>query len=106
MSAFERDPVTPEQVTQALRTVFDPELGLSIVELGLVYGIAIEKGAVTITMTLTTPGCPIHDVMPAWVREAVMSIRGVEHVDVRLTFDPPWTPDRMQTAGGAGMLGV
>ena len=80
---------------EALRTVFDPELGLSVVDLGLVYGITIDGGAVAITMTLTTPGCPIHDVMPAWVREAVMKIPGVERVDVALTFDPPWTPDRM-----------
>jgi radical SAM protein with 4Fe4S-binding SPASM domain len=87
--------VTEAQVTQALRTVFDPELGLSVVELGLVYGVKIESGAVAITMTLTTPGCPIHDVMPEWAREAVMKIPGVERVDVTLTFDPPWTPDRM-----------
>ena len=80
---------------EALRTVFDPELGLSVVELGLVYGITIDGGAVAITMTLTTPGCPIHDVMPAWVREAVGALPGVERVDVTLTFDPPWTPDRM-----------
>ena len=87
--------VTEAQVVQALRAVFDPELGLSVVELGLVYGITIERGVVAITMTLTTPGCPIHDVMPAWVREAVGALPGVERVDVTLTFDPPWTPDRM-----------
>ena len=87
-----RPPVTEAQVTQALRTVFDPELGLSIVELGLVYGVKIEAGTVAITMTLTTPGCPIHDVMSAWVREAVLKIPGVERVEVTLTFDPPWTP--------------
>ncbi len=90
-------PVTEAQVTQALRTVFDPELGLSVVELGLVYGVKIERGAVAITMTLTTPGCPIHDVMPEWAREAVMKLPGVERVEVTLTFDPPWTPDRMAT---------
>jgi metal-sulfur cluster biosynthetic enzyme len=87
--------VTEAQVVEALRTVVDPELGLSVVALGLVYGITIDGGAVAITMTLTTPGCPIHDVMPAWVREAVGRIPGVERVDVTLTFDPPWTPDRM-----------
>ncbi len=89
-------PVTEAQVTQALRTVFDPELGLSVVELGLVYGVTIENGTVAITMTLTTPGCPIHDVMPAWVREAVAKIPGVERVEVTLTFDPPWTPAMLQ----------
>jgi len=90
-----RQEVTEEQVTEALRTVFDPELGMSVVELGLVYGIAIKDGAVTVTMTLTTPGCPIHDVMPRWVREAVIPIPGVEQVEVDITFDPPWTPDRI-----------
>jgi metal-sulfur cluster biosynthetic enzyme len=87
---------TEAQVTDALRTVFDPELGLSIVDLGLVYGVRVEGGHVRITMTLTAPGCPIHDVMPGWVRMAVMNVPGVETVDVGLTFDPPWTPARMQ----------
>ena len=87
--------MTPERVTEALRTVFDPELGMSVVELGLVYGIEIQGGKVAITMTLTAPGCPIHDVMPEWVREAVLKIPGVERVEVTLTFDPPWTPARI-----------
>jgi metal-sulfur cluster biosynthetic enzyme len=87
--------VTPEQVTQALREVFDPELGMSIVELGLVYDIDVRGGAVTVTMTLTAPGCPIHDVMPRWVKGAVARVPGVERVDVIITFDPPWTPDRI-----------
>jgi metal-sulfur cluster biosynthetic enzyme len=77
--------------------VFDPELGLSVMELGLVYGIAIERGEVRVRMTLTAPGCPIHDVMPGWVREAVLRVPGVEDVKVTLTFDPPWTPDRLTT---------
>ena len=82
-------------VVEALRTVFDPELAMSIVDLGLVYGIDVDGGRVRVTMTLTAPGCPIHDVMPAWVRAAVMSLPGVEHVDVDVTFDPPWTPARI-----------
>ena len=88
-------------IEAALRTVFDPELGMSVVELGLVYAIEIEPGAVGITMTLTAPGCPIHDVMPEWVREAVMTVPGVERVDVRLTFDPPWSPERVGRGIGA-----
>lgn len=90
--------VAAAEVTDALRTVFDPELGLSVVELGLIYGMAIEGGMVRVTMTLTAPGCPIHDVMPEWVRKAVGRIPGVERVEVVLTFDPPWSPDRI----GAG----
>jgi metal-sulfur cluster biosynthetic enzyme len=87
--------VSEAAVREALGTVLDPELGMSIVDLGLVYDVRIAKGAVAITMTLTAPGCPIHDVMPGWVRTAVGRVPGVEAVDVTLTFDPPWTPDRM-----------
>jgi radical SAM protein len=87
--------VTPEQVTDALRAVLDPELSLSVVELGLIYGIAIDGGTVRITMTLTAPGCPLHEVLTDWVRRAVRELPGVEQVEVRLTFDPPWTPARI-----------
>jgi len=68
---------------------------MSVVDLGLVYDIQITDGTVGILLTLTAPGCPAHDVMPDWVRHAVMAVPGVESVDVRITFDPPWTPDRI-----------
>jgi radical SAM protein len=93
-------PVSAPDVMQALATVLDPELGMSIVDLGLVYDVRIRNGAVAITMTLTAPGCPIHDVMPEWVRTAVLRVPGVEAVDVTLTFEPPWTPDRMAPRPG------
>jgi metal-sulfur cluster biosynthetic enzyme len=89
---------TVERVRDALRTVIDPELGMSIVDLGLIYEVTVDGGAVDITMTLTVPGCPMHDVIPAWVRAAVSTVPGVERVDVRVTFDPPWTPDRIGSA--------
>jgi radical SAM protein len=89
--------VTPERVTEALRAVVDPELGLSVVDLGLIYGVAVEGGTVRVTMTLTAPGCPLHGVMTDWVRRAVLGMPGVEEVDVRLTFDPPWTPARIES---------
>jgi metal-sulfur cluster biosynthetic enzyme len=85
-----------EAVMAALRTVLDPELGTSIVDLGLVYDVRVHRSSVEVTMTLTTPGCPIHDVMPDWVRTAVKRVPGVEHVEVTLTFDPPWTPERIK----------
>ena len=85
-----------EAATAALDTVLDPERGMSVVELGLIYGIDVADGAVGITMTLTAPGCPLHDVMAEWVRAALRGVSGVERVDVGLTFDPPWTPDRVQ----------
>jgi metal-sulfur cluster biosynthetic enzyme len=90
------DAPTREQIVQAMGGVLDPELGMSVVELGLIYDIEIVNGAVTITMTLTAPGCPVHDVMPAWIRQALMAVPGVEAVDVRITFDPPWTPERIK----------
>lgn len=85
-----------EQVLEALGGVLDPELGMSVVELGLVYDIEIVNGAVAITMTLTAPGCPVHEVMPGWIRQAVSAVPGVMSVDVRITFDPPWTPERIK----------
>lgn len=104
MSAFDRTPAiagssdapTREQVLEALGGVLDPELGMSVVELGLIYGIDIVNGAVNITMTLTAPGCPVHDVMPGWIRRAVSTVPGVLSVDIRITFDPPWTPERIK----------
>jgi metal-sulfur cluster biosynthetic enzyme len=88
--------VSEPAVMQALDTVLDPELGMSIVDLGLVYDVRIRDAVVDVTMTLTAPGCPIHDVMPEWVRTVVMRVPGVESVDVTLTFEPPWTPDRIR----------
>jgi metal-sulfur cluster biosynthetic enzyme len=90
--------VTAERVTEALRSVLDPELSLSVVDLGLIYGVGIEGRTVRITMTLTAPGCPLHAVMTDWVQRVVLGIPGVEHVDVSLTFDPPWTPARIAVA--------
>jgi len=84
-----------EQVTEALREVFDPELGMSVVDLGLIYDVRIEDDRIDIIMTLTAEGCPLHDAMSEWVRQAVGTIHGVNEVAVAITFDPPWTPDRV-----------
>jgi metal-sulfur cluster biosynthetic enzyme len=92
---MEAPAVTAEQVTAALRDVLDPELGMSVVDLGLIYGIDIEPARVRVTMTLTVPGCPIHDSMAEWVRRAVLTIPGVNEAEVTITFDPPWTPERI-----------
>ena len=88
-----------EAITEALRGVFDPELGMSVVDLGLIYGVAIDGGRVRVTMTLTTRGCPLHDAMGDWVREAAAKVPGVTDVEVAITFDPPWTPARMDQSG-------
>ena len=87
--------ISPEQVTEALREVFDPELGMSVVDLGLIYDVQIDGDRVGVTMTLTAEGCPLHDAMSEWVRQAVGTIPGVNEVAVAITFDPPWTPDRV-----------
>jgi metal-sulfur cluster biosynthetic enzyme len=87
-----------DQVTQALREVFDPELGMSVVDLGLIYDVQVDAGRVRITMTLTTQGCPLHDSMTEWVRQAVGRIPGVDEVEVAITFEPAWTPERIGRA--------
>ena len=85
-----------EQVGEACRTVFDPEIPVNIYELGLIYKIDIEDDrSVAIEMTLTAPGCPVAGEMPGWVSDAVGVVRGVYGVKVNMVFDPPWTPDRM-----------
>lgn len=85
-----------DDIINALKTVFDPEIPADIYELGLVYKIDIEDDrTVKIDMTLTAPGCPVAGDMPSWVENAVGAVEGVSHVEVNMTFDPPWTPDRM-----------
>lgn len=85
-----------EQVVEACRTVYDPEIPVNIYDLGLVYTIDIDKeNAVRINMTLTAPGCPVAGEMPGWVAEAVEPIPGVKQVDVDLVWNPPWGMDMM-----------
>ena len=85
-----------DDIISALKTVYDPEIPADIYELGLVYKIDIEDDrTVKIDMTLTAPGCPVAGEMPGWVQNAVGTVEGVSGVEVNMTFDPPWTPDRM-----------
>jgi FeS assembly SUF system protein len=85
-----------DDIISALKTVYDPEIPADIYELGLVYKIDIEDDrTVKIDMTLTAPGCPVAGEMPGWVQNAVGAVEGVSGVEVNMTFDPPWTPDRM-----------
>jgi len=88
--------ILTENIIAALKTVYDPEIPADIYELGLIYRIDIEDDrTVKIEMTLTAPGCPVAGEMPGWVEDAVSAIEGVFQVEVTMTFDPPWTPDRM-----------
>ncbi|WP_139413209.1 SUF system Fe-S cluster assembly protein [Bartonella mastomydis] len=83
-------------IIAALKTVYDPEIPADIYELGLIYRIDIEDDrSVKIEMTLTAPGCPVAGEMPGWVENAVSAVEGVSHVEVTMTFDPPWTPECM-----------
>ncbi len=85
-----------DDIIAALKTVYDPEIPADIYELGLIYRIDIEDDrSVKIDMTLTAPGCPVAGEMPGWVENAVGAVEGVSGVEVKMTFDPPWSPDRM-----------
>lgn len=89
-----------QNVIKALKTVYDPEIPVDIYELGLIYKVdydpATEKGGkLTVDMTLTAPGCPVAGEMPGWVEDAVLTVDGVDDVSVNMTFEPPWSPERM-----------
>jgi FeS assembly SUF system protein len=85
-----------EQVVDACRSVYDPEIPVNIYELGLIYTIDInEQNEVAIKMSLTAPGCPVAGEMPGWVADAVEPLPGVKHVDVELIWEPPWGMDMM-----------
>src|SRR5258706_5856404 len=80
----------------ALQAVFDPEIPVDIYELGLIYKVDVaDNKDVTIDMTLTAPGCPVAGEMPGMVKDALLTVPGIGDVTVNMTFDPPWTPDRM-----------
>ncbi len=84
-----------EEVVEALRGVEDPELGMDIVELGLYYDTEIEGSKVKVTHSLTSMGCPAGPMIQEDMDRAVREIPGVEDVEIELTWDPPWTPERM-----------
>jgi metal-sulfur cluster biosynthetic enzyme len=86
---------TVDEVTDALREVIDPELGLDFVELGLIYEVTVDGGAVQVSYTLTSPGCPIGPQVAEQIEEFVMELDGVEDVQSTMTFTPPWTPELM-----------
>ncbi len=85
-----------EVVIEAMRTVFDPEIPVNIYELGLIYEFKIsEAGNVDVEMSLTAPGCPVAGEMPGMVADAVAAAEGVGEVEVKLVWEPAWTPERM-----------
>ena len=89
-------PPSADQVRLALRKVKDPELNLNIVDLGLVYDIAVDGGDVQIDMTLTSPGCPAGPQIMGDIERAVKALPGVGNVNLNLVWDPFWTPDKIE----------
>ncbi|MDC3051162.1 SUF system Fe-S cluster assembly protein [Bacteroidota bacterium] len=85
-----------EKIVKVLKTIFDPEIPVDIYELGLIYDVFVnEDFDAKVLMTLTSPNCPVAESLPAEVEEKVKSIKGINQVEVEMTFDPPWTKDLM-----------
>jgi metal-sulfur cluster biosynthetic enzyme len=94
-----------EKILTALKSVHDPELNINVVDLGLIYNVDVTENAdVTITMTLTTPGCPLHDSITSGVRYSVEGIEETKKVEVNLVWEPAWSPEKM-TPEGLRLLG-
>lgn len=87
--------LTEIAVLNALRQVIDPEIGMNIVDLGLIYGVVIEGARVRVAMTLTSPGCPMGESIRGGAQVALLNLEGAEEVEVELVFDPPWHPAMM-----------
>jgi metal-sulfur cluster biosynthetic enzyme len=87
--------LTPEAVWDALRVVEDPELGMDVVDLGLVYEVAVDGGTVAVIYSLTSMGCPAGAQIEQDIRDVIGSMAGVSEVTTELTFSPPWSPERM-----------
>lgn len=84
-----------EEILEVLKGVIDPEIGINIVDLGLVYDVDINDESIAVTMTLTTPGCPMHNSITAWVEKIVNQFEPEKKVIVNLVWEPQWTPDKM-----------
>lgn len=91
--------VNKDQVMEAISEVYDPEIPINIVDLGFIYGVEIEDGKVHVSMTLTIPGCPMHQILTKQVKEAVEKLEGVEEAEVELTFEPRWTVENISEKG-------
>ena len=94
--------MTPDQVREALRLVIDPELGVNVVDLGLVYDVSIEDGSVRVSMTMTTPACPLGESLAEQAEAAIReNVPGVKSASVDLVWEPPWRPYMMSNAARA-----
>jgi FeS assembly SUF system protein len=88
-----------DAIIAAIRKVYDPEMPVNIYELGLIYALDVDdSGNVQVRMTLTAPNCPVAGILPGQVESAIRAVQGVTSVKLELTFDPPWSKDRMSEA--------
>ena len=89
-----------EKIREKLKTVYDPELNINIIDLGLVYDVfLIEDRVAAITMTLTTPGCPLHDSIVSGVKYCLLEMEEIDDIDVQVVWEPAWSPERMTEEG-------
>ncbi len=93
------DGLTEAVVLEALKRVIDPELGVNIVDLGLIYDVQVARGLVRVKMTLTTPGCPMHEALSEGARRAIRSLADVSDAIVEVVWEPAWNPDMMTPEG-------
>jgi metal-sulfur cluster biosynthetic enzyme len=98
--------LTEERVREELKSVVDPEIGLDVINLGLIYDVKVDGDKVTVVMTLTSPGCPVAGMFLANVKNAVEAIPGVAECTVDLTFNPPWDPRSHASEEAKMMLGI
>jgi metal-sulfur cluster biosynthetic enzyme len=95
--------ITKEQILESLKDVYDPEIPVNVVDLGLIYSVRYEEGAdganVFVEMTLTAPGCPMSGPIGATAREAILRVPGVKDASISFIWDPPWTPERITEEG-------
>jgi metal-sulfur cluster biosynthetic enzyme len=91
--------VTEQDVWQALEEVYDPEIPVSVVDLGLVYSVKVEGDKVQVDMTLTAPGCPMHSYLRQEAQQRLLSVPGVKAAEVNIVWDPPWNPNMIKAEG-------
>ena len=98
-------PVTEERVLNAIRQVIDPELGVNLVDLGLIYDVRITEGEVAVRMTLTTRGCPLHGTLVQGVERVIREMAGVTAARVEVVWEPRWNPDMISPEGRQALAG-
>jgi metal-sulfur cluster biosynthetic enzyme len=99
-------PVSEERIYTALRKIIDPELGINVVDLGLIYDLQIQGGDVVIRMTLTTRGCPMHGSLVQAVERAIRGLAGVSGTQVEVVWEPRWNPDMISPEGRQALAGT